>query len=483
MLLSAGAVAGYGQLPLSFEPNQGQTVAGVDFMAQGDGYLLDLAGSNAVLALQGGAAAGSSASSTPAVVEMSLVGANAGPQAVGQDKLPGITNYLLGNNSSQWQTNIPTFGAVNYQNVYPGVNLVYLGNQQQLEYDFDVAPGSDPGAIRIQFTGADSLSLDAGGNLQIGAGGGAVQMDKPVVYQTIGGAQKDVDGNFVLLGNDQVGFQVGAYDRTQPLVIDPTVVYGTYLGGTGLDYGYGITADSAGDAYVVGTSLSTDFPTGQNVTTVTNPNTGKPTGTTGTGPSFIQQFLAPGVIGREAFVAKFDPNGQKLLYSTFLGGKTVAPGAPSADNEGFGIAINNAGSAYVTGSTDTPDFPVSASAFQPQLPAGVFGAVTAAYMTELTPDGTGVLYSTYLSGQGYSSGAGIAVDANGNAYVTGTASPGFPVKGFTGSTPVKDTPSTWQVVAVNAQGQASITNGTAPPTTSVLGNVEAAFVGQDQPPG
>ena len=174
---------------------------------------------------------------------MQLVGASAAPQVVGQDQLPGVSNYLIGNDPSQWHTDIPNYAQVEEQSVYPGVDLVYYGNQQQLEYNFTVAPGADPGVIRMAFTGAESATLDDQGNLVLQTAGGPVVEQAPVLYQESGGVRQSVAGQFVLEGNGQVGFAVGSYDPSQPLVIDPILSYSTYLGGSGGDNGSAIAVD------------------------------------------------------------------------------------------------------------------------------------------------------------------------------------------------------------------------------------------------
>jgi hypothetical protein len=263
---SARVAAAYGQLPLSFEANLGETDPEVRFLSRGAGYSLFLTPTQAVLTLQQPAAAGSqpapAASVAPdTVLRMQLVGANDNPQVIGEDQLPGVSNYLIGNDPRQWHTAIPTYGKVAYHGVYPGIDLLYYGNQQQLEYDFTVAPGADPAAITLAFQGVENVALDAEGNLVLHTPGGDVVEDAPVLYQDAGGGRKDIAGRYALKGPDQVGFAVDAYDRSRPLTIDPVLSYSTYLGGTGNDYGYGIAVDGSGNAYVTGQTYSTNFPT------------------------------------------------------------------------------------------------------------------------------------------------------------------------------------------------------------------------------
>jgi len=278
---AAGLTAGnqqllqaYGQLPISFEVNAGQTNAQVQYLAHGSGYALFLKSTGAVLSLQQSTAAAPNAvgagvstplaapaSVTGVALAMNLVGANPDASVAGQDQLPGTSNYFIGSDPSQWHTNVANYGQVAYQGVYPGVNLVYYGNQQQLEYDFVVAPGADPTPIRFAIQGADSISLDSQGNLVLSTVSGNVLEHAPVVYQDVGDTRQGVAGQFVLLGHDEVGFLVGAYDASLPLTIDPVLSYSTYLGGNGSDGGSGIAVDGSGNAYVTGYTISTDFPT------------------------------------------------------------------------------------------------------------------------------------------------------------------------------------------------------------------------------
>ena len=390
----AALVQAYGQLPMSFQLNEGQTDPQVAFLSQGSGYALFLTPTESVLSLQTPASATPSADADQAapasVLSMQLVGASAAPQVVGLDQLPGTSNYLIGNDPSQWHTDIPNYAQVEEQGVYPGVDLVYYGNQQQLEYNFTVAPGADPGVIRMAFTGAQSATLDDQGNLVLQTAGGPVVEQAPVLYQESGGVRQAVSGHFVLEGNGQVGFAVGSYDPSQPLVIDPILSYSTYLGGSGYNSGQGIAVDSAGDAYVSGQTGSTNFPTAN------------PLQATFGGSS-------------DAFVAKLNPAGSALVYSTYLGGNGVAFGT--------GIAVDSAGNAYVTGITESTNFPTAGNALEPTVGAGN----SEGFVAKLNPSGSALVYSTYLGGSGYNSGQGIAVDSAGDAYVTGTtASANFP---------------------------------------------------------
>ena len=256
---TAAPLATYDQIPMSFEVNQGQTDAQVQYLAHGAGYTLFLTPEEAVLTLRGDHCRRGT-TSPGAVLRMQLEGAAATPQLVGQDPLPGTSNYITGSNPSQWVTSVPNFARVEESGVYPGVDLVYYGNQQQLEYDFTVAPGADPGVIRLAFSGAESMALDAQGDLVLHTAAGDVEEHAPVLYQEKGGARQAVSGHYVLEPDGQVGFAVGTYDSSQPLVIDPTLVYSTLLGGDGNDQGNAIAVDQAGNVYITGYTDSDNFP-------------------------------------------------------------------------------------------------------------------------------------------------------------------------------------------------------------------------------
>src|SRR5258706_12828001 len=257
----------YGKLPLHFEANRGQTDKAVRFLSRGAGYSLYLTASEAVLVLakpngkrdgrDTRAKLDAKAQTKSVALRMSLVGAARKPEVSGLEELPGKANYFIGRDPSKWRRDVPTYGKVHYQNVYPGVDLVYYGNQRQLEYDFVLAPGADPNRIVLGFKGADKLEIDAEGSLVLHASGGDIRQDKPVVYQNIDGVRRDIAGGYVRKGANRVGFQVAAYDTRPPLVIDPVVLsYSTYLGGSAGDSGNGIAVDADGNAYVTGDASS-----------------------------------------------------------------------------------------------------------------------------------------------------------------------------------------------------------------------------------
>jgi hypothetical protein len=388
-LTATALAAGYGQLPLSFEANQGQTAAQVNFLAHGDGYGLFLTPGEAVLSLLKPAAPAAPPVQQD-VLRLQLVGASPSAAVVGLDQQDGTSNYLIGNDPTQWHTHIANYGKVEYQNVYQGVNLVYYGNQRQLEYDFVVGPGADPGAIRLALQGATGMELDAQGNLVLHTTGGDVVEHAPVVYQDGAGSRQSVAGQYVLEDNGQVGFAVGAYDPARPLIIDPVLSYSTFLGGSGLDADTGIAVDGSGNAYVTGYTYSSDFPTMAGA---------------------FQTTLGG---GEDAFVTKLNATGNALVYSTFLGG--------SSDDVGAGIAVDGSGNAYVTGETFSSNFPTTPNAFQT-----IGGGLEDAFVAKLNASGTALVYSTYLGGSGKNSANRLAVDGGGNAYVTGfTTSTNFP---------------------------------------------------------
>ncbi len=382
----AAARTNLGRLPLTFEANQGQADGQVQFLAHGPGYNLFLTGTGAVLAL-----APDPATQEGSLVRLNLTGANPAAPAVGLDEQPGKVNYLHGNDPAKWQVNVPTFAQVQYQGVYPGIDLVYYGSQQQLEYDFRVAPGADPRAIQLAVTGPAVPSVDAQGNLVLHTPDGDLVQHKPVIYQETAGGRQEVAGGFQVQGT-QVRFAVGAYDPSRALIIDPVLSYSTYLGGSGNDSDSAVKVDAAGNIYVTGSTTSANYPT-------LNP--------------FQSTYHGGGL--DEAFVTKLNPAGTALLYSTYLGG--------TGPDDANALAIDANGNAYITGSTGSTNFPVTAGAFQRSFGGGAEDV----FVTKLNPSGSGLVYSTYLGGTDDDSGAGIVLDGAGNAYITGdTASIDFP---------------------------------------------------------
>jgi len=394
----------YGKLPLGFEANVGQADPHVKFLSRGNGYALFLTSTEAVLQLPTGDSRSSSERAGGAdrqpksarhysTLRMKLIGANPKPQIKGLDQLPGKSNYFIGNNPTQWHSDVPNYGKIRYENVYSGVDLVYYGNQRQLEYDFVVAPRAAPDVIRLSFEGADKIEIDSQGGLVLTAGSATVHQRKPRVYQTTDAAQREIPGAYVLNGEHSVTLQLAGYDRTKPLVIDPVLVYSTYLGGTGEEGAEAISVDAFGNAYVTGYTLSSDFPTA----------------------SALQS--TPGG-DRDVFVAKLNAAGSAIVYSTFLGG--------SHYEEAADLAVDSSGNVYVTGVTSSSDFP-TANSFQPISDNGAATRNGDAFVTKLNATGSALIYSTYLGGSFQDWGNGIAVDSVGNAYVTGvTYSADFP---------------------------------------------------------
>jgi hypothetical protein len=412
----------YGRIPLSFEANRGQADKTVKFLSNGSGYSLFLTDSSAVLALTKPEVSGAKPRQTagkglkpalahPAgktdVVRMDLAGANRAMQVTGSDPLPGTANYFIGNDPAKWHSGVPTFAKVKYAGVYPGIDLVYYGNQRQLEYDFVIAPGASPKPIRLEFAGAKKLDLTTDGDLTISAANGQIAFHKPVVYQVKDGLRQPVEGQFAMLAKNAIGFTLGQYDHSKPLVIDPVLSYSTYLGGSLSDGANGIAADSSGNTYVVGSTFSTNFP----VTTGAFQSVNNE-------PSNFQCV----------FVTKLNPTGTALVYSTYLGGS----GAPPNNNAqygdvGQGIAVDGSGDAYVTGLTQSTSFPITTGAYQTVNNSTLTGEVFNGFVTKLNATGTALVYSTYLGGSSLDYASAIAVDTLGNAYVTGRSTSGnFP---------------------------------------------------------
>src|SRR5689334_10328949 len=258
----------YGQLPLSFEANVGQSDPQVDFISRGSGYTLFLTSREAVLALRAASASPTTGdgrnkpeSAAATVLRMKFVGSEAKTSVAGQEELPGKVNYFIGKDSKQWRTGISTYAKVAYRNLYPGVDLVYYGTQRQLEYDFIVHPCTDPNIIALSFEGTDRLNVDAQGELVLHTRGGEIRQRKPVIYQKVDGVRHEVAGSYKLKDSNTVGFQLADYDASRPLVIDPVLVYSTFLGGIQSDHGQDITVDASGNAYVIGSTNSLNFPT------------------------------------------------------------------------------------------------------------------------------------------------------------------------------------------------------------------------------
>jgi len=378
------------KLPLSFIENRGQVSNETKFMIKASHETIYFTPSGALFAL--------SSKNNTSVVKMSFEGSTPG-QVIGAELLPGTANFFLGNDSSKWVTDIPTYGSIKYQSLYPGIDLVFRGTEGNLKHELLLKPEADPAKIVLAYSGQDNLSLDKDGSILIRTAEGNLTDSAPICYQDINGSRVTVEGSYRRIDDKRIGFEVKNYNKSYSLVIDPALRYSTYLGGSKDDYAYGIAVDGIGSAYVTGSTSSTNFP--------------------------IANAYQPSFAGRapyyysDAFVTKLSSAGNTLEYSTYLGGSGSEPG------KGVGIAVDGSGSAYVTGSTSSTNFPI-ANAYQP-VNAGSYDA----FVTKLNSAGNTLEYSTYLGGSGSESGngAGIAVDGSGSAYVTGyTTSTNFPTK-------------------------------------------------------
>jgi hypothetical protein len=429
--------------PLIFEENQGQTAREVRFLSRGLGYELFLTPREAVLALNPRrrldvspthraayfrARRAARKTEKASVVRMRLAKSNPDSKITGIDPLPDRVDYFLGSDPRKWRTRVPSFSHVKYSNVYPGVDLVFYGNQRRLEYDFIVAPGADPRKITLNLEGAGNLRLNSNGDLLVNVGGGEIELQKPLVYQEVRGVRHEIAADYELTASHQVQFVVANYDSSAPLILDPVLVYSTYLGGESDDSGSAIALDSAGNAVVVGSTVSLQFPT--------------------TSGSFMPGPLTSNANG-VVFVTKMDPTGQHQLYSSYVGG--------SGGDFGFSVALDASDNIYVTGETDSTDFPTTPNGLKPGPNPG--NANGTSFVFKLNPALTGsasLTYSSYLGGtqSGITEfGNGIATDVNGVTYVVGlTASqPGVTIADF----PVTTT------TAFQAVPGTGIANGTA----------------------
>ena len=371
--------------PLSFEANQGQAPAPTRFLARKHHFAISLSPSEAAISI---ANAQCQCNKT---LNLRFVGSNNEAQAVGEQLLNEKTNYLIGNDAKDFLTNIPHYARASFKQVYPGVDVVYYGDNRRLKYDILLAPGSDPNIVKIRYDGIEELKIDRDGNLVFNLTGGSIVQPKPVIYQAVKDKRRYVTGNYVIDSKNQVGFRLGSYDKTSPLVIDPVLIFATYLGGSGTEEGVGVATDFEGNAYIVGTTSSLNFPI-------------KAGG-----------FQTTKAAGKDVFVTKLNPNGNGVVYSTFIGG--------SLDDFGYGIAIDSNGNTYITGTTASANYPATAGALQKTR-----GGSNDAFVTKLNASGSALVYSTYLGGAGNEEGFGIALDFIGNTYVTGvTGSSNFKV--------------------------------------------------------
>jgi len=426
----------YGKLPLQFEANQGQQPAQVRFLSRGKDYTVFLTPDGALLSLRKvrqqvridkpGPAVQEPKLEASADLRLKLEGGNPAVRLTGADPLPGAVNYFIGKDPAKWRTNVTTYSKVRYEQVYHGIDLVFYGNQRQLEYDFVLAPGSTPDAIRLSVEGADRTSVDpATGDLVLQAAGEQIRFHKPVVYQpeAAGAPRQEVDGRFQVNSN-QVTFEVASYDHARALVVDPVLAYSTFLGGADWDWALAVAVDKQGNAYITGITCSTNFP----VTT----------GAYQTAKAGVANCTYGGNPGMDVFVAKLDPSGTGLIYSTFLGG--------SYWDSPAGIAVDAAGDVYVAGATWSFDFPVTnGSVCAPQgynsntTPGQCTAAIRSScgdptnsgdisgFITKLNPAGSALLWSTFIGGTGGDYINAMALDSSDNVYVAATTSsePGF----------------------------------------------------------
>ncbi|MBK9709621.1 MAG: SBBP repeat-containing protein [Acidobacteria bacterium] len=408
-------VSRYTRLPMHFEENQGQADPAVRYIARGHGYQVFLTSEEAVLNLErsecgkgndGCSKADGSIDSNrtrSGRLRFKLHNNNNSTESSSlraTGKLKTISNYFIGNDPEKWHTSIPNYSRVEYGGVYPGVDLVFYGSQQSLEYDFVVSPGTDPGQISLSIEGADGIELDAGGDIVLQVAGEKVYHRSPVIYQdggqeggqTGGSGRRNVKGRYVLKGGNEIGFEVEAYDKTRPLIIDPVIDYSTFFGGIGTDEAYAVAVDSEGSTYVTGSTYSNNF------------NTLAPLQSSNRGGKY------------EAYVSKINPDGTGLVYSTYLGG--------TSEDVGRGIAVDSFGNAYVAGITNSQDFNV-VNAFQPTIT----GLTEDAFVTKINAAGNQLIFSTYLGGSNIDQAFAIALDSNSNIYVAGsTTSTDFKTK-------------------------------------------------------
>jgi len=402
----------YATVPLAFEQNQGQTDDRVDFLARGSGYSVFLSEGDAVLRLENG--------DTAHAIRLDLVGTSDDAAAAGETQLEARSNYLIGSDPDNWLTDMANYGAVRYDDIYEGVDIRYYGNGRQLEYDFIVDPGADASQISLAFDGHESLRIDDNGDLVLTLSGDAGQQVRflaPYSYQETDTGRDTVASRYVIHDDGSVGFELGDYDTSRTLVIDPILDYGTYLGGTGTDQGHAIAVNDAGNVFVSGLTGSANFPT-----------------TTG-----ALDEIQNG--GNDVFISKLSPNGSSLVFSTFIGG--------TGNDEAYDIHVDSTGAVYLTGNTASGDFPTTIGAFDTSLDGS-----QDAFALKLNAAGNSLVYSTLLGGDGTDSVSGIAVDGTGNAYVTGVTDSAnqFPVTGGAVQTSLNGTSDAF-VVKLNSAGK------------------------------
>jgi hypothetical protein len=390
------AIADYVRLPLGFEPNLGQAQPATRFVAHGNGYSISLTASAARFVLPTPGVRDKSTSAQSVAFEMAILGANPQSRPVGRSQLPGKVNYFIGSKPESWRTDIPTYARVEYAAVYPDIDLVYYGSEGRLEHDFVVHPGARPDTIRLKYSGVGRVRLASNGDLLLDVRGHEIRQQAAVIYQrNKDGVRDDVRGRYVLYANNEVSFRVALYDQQRPLIIDPALVYSTFLGGSGQDAANAMAIDSDGNAYIAGSTTSADFPT-------------TPGAFQENDPTPTQHYSHP-------FVAKLNATGTALVYSTYLGG--------IADESATSIAVDTTGNAFVAGYTGANNFPTTPNSLQPHFAGCRFIQVSThckGFLTKLNPTGSALLYSTYLGGTDQDEITALAIDSGGVVYLTGT---------------------------------------------------------------
>ena len=384
-------------LPLVFEPNQGQVDLDssdprTQFVTHGSGYSLVLGNDGAILSLisHSRSRGSSQVESRFQTLQMKIAGATSPVRLMATDQLPGKSNYFVGNDPAKWRTGIPQFARVRYENVYPGINLVFYGNQGHLEYDFQVGPGADPSQAELEFSGAKKVEL-SDGSLVIYGQSGSVRFDAPIVYQEIEGRRQPVDGAFVLRAENRIGFKVGAYDHSRELIIDPILNFSTYFGGSGDESNSSVAVDGNFNIYLAGSTTSPNLPT--------------------KACSYAGCTTLNGA--QNVYIAKIQPPlgsiPAQTLNVTYLGG--------SGTDYPVGIAVDGAGDPYLAGTTTSGNFPTTGTNAYQATPAS---AGTHVFVTKIKFDFSALQYSSYLSGNGTDIASGMTIDTAGDLYVTGT---------------------------------------------------------------
>lgn len=394
----------YGQLPLSFEENFGQAKSNIKFISHGFDYNLLLENNKVTLVPN---------HKNSSSLSLEFLGSKDDIKVIGNNQLETKTNYLIGQDQTKWQKEINNFSKVTYKELYKGIDAVFYGNKKHLEYDLIVAPNVDPDLIKLKFEGLKQTpTVNKEGDLLLEIAGGIINQHKPFIYQEIAGNKIPVSGSYKIIQSNLVGFTLGEYDKTQALVIDPEISYSSYLGGSLTDQANSIAIDTAGNAYIVGSTSSINFPTS----------------------SALQRNFGGGPF--DVFVAKFNPTATSLIYATYFGGSSL--------DEGFDIAVDSAGSAYITGQTLSTNFP-NQNAIQSTKGGGVFDA----FITKLNPAGNNLIYSSYLGGNDDDQAFSLALNKEGNAFIAGTTSSrNFPGAQSTSLSGVSD----GFITQINAQG-------------------------------